>query len=56
LPNEKSPGPNDFNNEFLKCCWSIISIDVKQLIRDFDEEKINLESINASFISLLPKK
>jgi hypothetical protein len=55
LPNDKSPGPDGFNNEFIKGCWEIISEDVKQLIRDFFEGKINLESINSSYITLIPK-
>jgi hypothetical protein len=55
LPNEKSPGPDGFNNEFIKNCWKIIGTDVKALIHDFFEEKISLESINSSFITLVPK-
>lgn len=35
LPNDKSPGPDDFNNEFLKKCWSIIKYDFYKLCHDF---------------------
>jgi hypothetical protein len=31
-PTKKSPGPDVFKTEFIKCCWSIISIDIKALI------------------------
>jgi hypothetical protein len=55
LPNDKSPGRDGFNNEFVKSCWSIIADDIKSMIRDFYDEKINLESINSSFITLIPK-
>ena len=55
LPNEKSPGPDGFNNEFIKFCWSIIGNDIKELIKAFHAENICLESINDSFISLIPK-
>jgi hypothetical protein len=34
LPNEKSPGPDGFNNEFVKSCWTIIAPDIKKLIND----------------------
>jgi hypothetical protein len=55
LPNEKSPGPDVFNNEFIKACWPISGSDIKCLIQDFFEEKIGLESINDSLITLIPK-
>jgi hypothetical protein len=55
LPNDKSPGPDGFNNECFKNCWSIIGPDVKDMIRAFYEGNINLESINSSYITLIPK-
>ena len=55
LPNEKSSGPDGFNNEFMKACWDIIGPDCKQLVNDFFEVKVNLESINSSYITLIPK-
>jgi hypothetical protein len=55
LPNEKSPRPDGFNNEFIKNCWSIVGEDIIQLIQDFYDGKISMESINSSFITLIPK-
>jgi hypothetical protein len=35
LPNEKSPRPDRFNNEYIKKCCHIIANDIKALIHDF---------------------
>jgi hypothetical protein len=55
LPNEKSPGLDGFNNEFIKNCWSIIGKDIKELIKDFYNGNVSMESINSSYITLVPK-
>jgi hypothetical protein len=55
LPNDKSPGPDGFNNEFVKNCLFIIAADVKKLIGDFHSRNINLESINSSLHYSGPK-
>jgi hypothetical protein len=55
LPNEKSLGPHAFNNEFIKACWPIIADDIKALIKDFYSGTVALESINSSYITLIPK-
>jgi mannosylglycoprotein endo-beta-mannosidase len=55
LPNEKSPGLDGFNNEFIKNCWSIIGKDIKEFIKDFYNGNVSLESINSSYITLVPK-
>ena len=56
LPADKSPGPDGFNNEFNKSCWDIIKTDVFELIMAFHAGNVNLDSINSSFITLVPKK
>jgi hypothetical protein len=55
LPNDESPGPECFNNEFFKSYWQIIGKDVKYLIKKLYEGNFNMESINSSFITLIPK-
>ena len=55
LPNDKSPGPDGFNNEFIKQCWGIIGSDIKALVQAFYNEDLCMESINDSYITLIPK-
>ena len=55
-PSDKSPDPDGFNNEFIKSCWDIIKADDTQLIMAFHAGNVNLESINTSYITLIPKK
>ena len=56
LPNNKSPGPDGFNGEFMKKCWSLISEDFYELCAGFFDREICLQSINGSYITLIPKK
>jgi hypothetical protein len=55
LPNENFPGPDGFNNEFIKNCWNIIDAYIKKEMKDFYDGNIWLESINSSYITLIPK-
>jgi hypothetical protein len=55
LLNFKSPGPDGLNNGFFKSCWQIIGKDVKDLIKNFYDGNVNLESINTSFITFIQK-
>jgi exonuclease III len=55
LPNNKSPGPDGFNNEFYKHCWHIIKQDIYDLCYAFHEGSICLRSVNSSHITLIPK-
>lgn len=55
MPADKSPGPDEFNDAFLKNCWDIIAPDFYKLIEDFYHGVVNIQSINYSFITLIPK-
>ena len=55
LPSDKAPGPDGFNTDFVKKCWSIICEDFYKLCNDFHASNICLQSINGSFITLVPK-
>lgn len=53
--NNKSPGPDGFNGEFLKKCWPIIQQDFYQLCEAFHNGELCLQSINGSYFTLVPK-
>ena len=52
---DKAPGPDGFNGMFLKKCWPLIKEDFYALCQDFFDFNINLENINGSYITLIPK-
>lgn len=56
LPTDKSPGPDGFNEDFLKKCWPMISKDFYDLCSAFYDGHLCVQSINASYITLVPKK
>lgn len=56
MPADKSPGPDGFNVALVKKCWDIIVGDFYELIEDFYHGRVNLQSINSSFITLIPKR
>jgi len=55
LTTDKEPGPDGFNGMFMKRCWSIIKNDFYALCEEFFCNSVNLECINSSFITLVPK-
>jgi len=49
------PGPDGFNDMFMKKCWDTIKHDVYKLCQDFFDCAVDLTPINTSFITLVPK-
>lgn len=56
MPSNKSPGPDGFNTDSIKKCWPIIKQDFYDLCHQFYQDTLCLQSINSSFISLIPKR
>ena len=56
LPTDKAPRPDGFTGLFLRKCWEIIKGDFMLLVKEFSEGKLDLECINSSLITLIPKK
>jgi hypothetical protein len=55
MPSDKAPGPDGFSGLFIKVCWPIVKYDLYNLCQEFWEGSVNLQSINDSFITLVPK-
>ena len=55
MPVDKSPGPDGFNGMFLKKCWDVIKEDFYKFAADFHSGQLNLQIINGSYITLVPK-
>jgi len=55
MPIDRAPGPDGFNGLFFKKCWPIICQDFYELAKAFHEGTTNLEKINESYITLIPK-
>ena len=56
LNNEGAPGPNGFQVFFYKELWSVVKVDVLNVIHEFELGNSGFERLNKSYLFLLPKK
>lgn len=53
---DTASGPNDFPLAFSQYCWSAVKHDVFMVCQEFHDHYFFERSLNATFISLIPKK
>jgi hypothetical protein len=56
MNGDKAPGPDGFPMSFYHACWSILRGDVLAVFSKFYEYGSFVRSLNATFLSLIPKK
>jgi hypothetical protein len=56
MNGDKAPGPDGFPMSFYHACWSILRGDVLAVFSEFYEHGSFVRSLNATFLSLIPKK
>ena len=52
---DKAPGPNGFSLAFFQQCWSVVRDEVLAVCQEFQEHCHFERSLNATFVSLIPK-
>ena len=53
---DKAPGPDGFTMAFFQKCWSAVEVDVMAVFMHFHRYSVFERSLNASFLTLIPKK
>ena len=56
MEGDKAPGPDGFTVAFFHKCWSVVEKDVMDFFDCFQRHSVSERSINASFLTLTPKK
>ena len=56
LEGNKTPSPNGFTMAFYHHCWRVVKKDVLAVFEEFFQLYKFEKSLNATFISLIPKK
>ena len=56
MKGDKTPGPDGFTMAFFHKCWSVVENDVMAFFDHFHRSSKFKRFLNASFLSLIPKK
>ena len=56
MEGDKALGPDGFTMAFFQKCWSVVEKDVMDVFDYFNRHSMFERSMNASFLTLIPKK
>ena len=56
MEGDKALGPNGFSMAFFHHCWRVVERDVLAVFEEFYQRCKFEKSLNATFITLIPKK
>ena len=56
MEGDKAPGLDGFTMAFFQKCWSVVEVDVMAVFVHFHRYSMFERSLNASFLTLIPKK
>jgi hypothetical protein len=56
LNGDKALGPDGFTMGFFQACWEVLKADIMNVFHEFHARGTFEKSLNATFISLIPKK
>jgi hypothetical protein len=56
MKSNKAPGPDGYTADFFKASWSMVGADVVEAIQDFFVYGKLLKEVNATILTLVPKK
>jgi hypothetical protein len=56
LNGDKAPGPDGFTAAFFQKCWDFLKTDIMDVFVEFHARGKFEKSLNATFVSLIPKK
>ena len=55
MEGHKAPCPDSFTTAFFQKCWSVVEVDVMAFFDHLHRSSEFEQSLNASFLSLIPK-
>ena len=55
MEGDKAPGPNGYTMAFFRNCWRVVEADVMAIFKHFHRYSVFEMSLNASFLTLIPK-